>query len=256
MSKKSKKRRGSTPPGQDPNVLRQQRLEARRQAKAEAEAARRKQQLRERLIRYVIYAGLFALAIWFVFLRNAAPTEIDGNPIRTFSQSGVNQHTSETQQYPTTPAVSGAHAPQPSTCGVIGQSVPPENSVHALEHGAVGINFGPEVDPETIKDIEALVGEYEENVYSAPLAGMEAPIVISSWGRMMELETFDKAVVAEYIEAFAGKGPEAGQNCPNTADSPFVVPSPAPTGVESPAPDASPTGGAKDDKKDAGTPSP
>ena len=260
MSKKSKKTRRAANPGVDPNLLRQQRLEARRQAKAEAEAARRKKQLRERIVRYLIYAGLFALAIWFVFLRNAAPTEIQGNTIETFSQAGVNQHTSEVQQYPTTPAVSGPHAPQPSACGVIGQPIPAGNSVHALEHGAVGINYGPEVELDVIKEIEALVGEYEENVFSAPLAGMESPIVVSSWSRLMKLDSYDESVVKEYIDAFAGKGPEAGQNCPGTADSPFTPPSPAPTdgttpapGDEAtPAPDASPA----EDATPEGSPSP
>lgn len=240
MSKKSRKSRRGTNPGVDPNQLRQQRLEARRQAKAEAEAARRKKQLRERLVRYVVYAGLFALAIWFVFLRNAAPTEIQGNQIETFSQAGVNQHTNETQQYPTTPGVSGPHAPQPSACGVIGQPVPAGNSVHALEHGAVGINYGPDVELDVIKDIEALVGEYEENVFSAPLAGMEAPIVVSSWSRLMPLDSFNESVIKEYVDAFAGKGPEAGQDCPGTADAPFTPPSPAPTDGSTPAPEESP----------------
>ena len=236
MSKKSKKTRRGATPGVDPNQLRQQRLEARRQAKAEAEAARRKKQTRERIIRYLVYAGLFALAIWFVFLRNAAPTEIQGNTIETFSQAGVNQHTSETQQYPTTPAVSGPHAPQPSACGVINQPIPPGNSVHALEHGAVGINYGPDLELDVIKEIEALVGDYEENVFSAPLEGMEAPIVVSSWSRLMPLDSYDEGVVKEYIEAFAGKGPEAGQNCPGTAEAPFTPPTPAPSDGTSPAP--------------------
>lgn len=241
MSKKSRKsRRGSRPSGVDPNELRQQRLEARRQAKAEAEAARRKQQTRERITRYVIYAGLFALAIWFVFLRNAAPTEIRGNTIDTFAQTGVNQHSTDPQTYPTTPAVSGPHAPQPAPCGVAGQPIPVENAVHSLEHGAVGINYAPDLDPEVIKEIEALVGEYEEDVFSAPLEGMEAPIAVSSWGRIMKLDAFDKAAATEYIEAFAGGGPEAAQTCPNSSDSPFVVPSQAPSDVVTPAPGDAP----------------
>lgn len=241
MSKKSRKsRRGSSPSGVDPNELRQQRLEARRKAKAEAEAARRKQQTRERIIRYVLYAGLFALAIWFVFLRNAAPTEIRGHTIDTFAQTGVNQHSTQPQNYPTTPGVSGPHAPQPAACGVLGQPIPAENAVHSLEHGAVGIHYAPDLDPEVIKEIEAVVGEYEENVFSAPLEGMETPIVATSWGRMMKLDAFDEAAVTEYVDAFAGKGPEAGQTCANTADSPFVVPSQPPTDVVTPAPGDSP----------------
>ena len=255
MAKKSKKSRRSGTPGVDPNQLRQERLEARRQAKAAAEAARRKKQMRERIVRYLIYAGLFVLAIWFVFLRNAAPTEIRGHTIDTFTQSGVNQHTSETQNYPTTPAVSGPHAPLPANCGVIGQPIPAENAVHSLEHGAVGINYGPDVEMDTIKDIEALVGEYEENVFSAPLAGMEAPVVVSAWGRLMKLDAYDEAAVKEYIDEFAGKGPEAGQTCANTAEQPFVGPSPAPTDVVTPAPGESP-GEAESPAGDEGSPSP
>lgn len=256
MPKKSRRSRRGTGSGVDPNQLRQQRLEARRQAKAEQEAARRKKQMRERLVRYVIYAGLFALAIWFVFLRGAAPTEIDGNPIESFSQSGVNQHTNETQSYPTTPAVSGPHAPNAAACGVLGQPIPAGNYVHSLEHGAVGINYGPEVEIETIRQIEEFVRGYEENVYSAPLAGMESPIVLNSWGRLMQLDTFDEDVVGRYVDAFAGKGPEAGQTCANTADAPFQAPSPAPTDGESPAPEETPgeEGSPADETEDSPSP--
>ncbi len=61
---------------------------------------------------------------------------------------------------------------------------------------------------------------------------------IASWGERMDLDELDLAAVDEYVDTFAGKGPEAGQECPNSSASPFVPdtePSAEPS--EEPTPD-------------------
>jgi len=233
------KRKANRPAGVNPQELRQQRLEARREAKARAEAARRKAQQRARLIRMLMLALLAVGLFWFVFLRGRAPTEIGGHPVQTFSQAGVGDHTDGTVQYPTTPPVSGTHAAFPGVCGVFAEQIPNETQVHNLEHGAVGIQYVPELPPEQIQAIEEIARGYSENVFSAPYPGMETPIAVTSWGRMMRLQELDEDAIREYIDAFAGEGPEPGQTCPNDSDQPFdASPSPASTG--SPVPTVPP----------------
>ncbi|MFP5298962.1 MAG: DUF3105 domain-containing protein [Actinomycetota bacterium] len=239
-------KRSGGPSGQEKQELRRQRLEARRAAKMAALERQRKQQRREQLVRYLIVSSVIVSLVWVIFLRNQTPSEIDGHPISQFSTAGVNDHTTDPVQYETVPGVSGAHSPGSLPCGVYNAEVPEPSQVHMLEHGAVGINFQPTLDPETIEQIEDVVRDAGENVFSAPYEGLPQPISVTSWSRMMKLDEFDRAAVEEYIDIFAGKGPESGQTCPNEEDSPFEI-APSPSAVPSPSPTEE-AGGKKNSK--------
>lgn len=223
MAKKKKKK--PTGPAQ-PNrqELKQQRLEARRQAKAEAEIRRQRAAKRERLVRYLMLALLGAGAFWFVFLRNNAPTEINGHPIQSFSSRGAGDHVSGDVQYQSSPPVSGEHAPGPAACGVYGAAVPEENQVHNLEHGAVAIQYQPTLEIDKIRQLEAFAEEFDTHILVAPFPQMETPIAVTSWSRLMPLDDVDEEAIHLYIEEFRGKGPEPNQPCDNVQDSPFQEP--------------------------------
>ena len=232
MARKNKKKR---PEGLNPQELRQQRLEARRIAKEQALAEKRKRERRARLIRLITIGLLGLLLFWFVFLRGRGPSEINGHPVETLSTAGGGLHTNEDVSYESAPPVSGEHRPGAPGCGTYGQQLEDELQVHALEHGAIGVQYAPDLDPEQIKAIEELVGEYDKDMFSAPYEGMDTPITVSSWGRRMQLDTFDEAAVKEYYTAFSGDGPEGGQlDCENTESGEFqpaseATPTPLPT---------------------------
>lgn len=205
--------------------------------------------------------GIFAFVVlslfWFIFLRGQKPTEINGHAISGFSTAGTNDHTQDPVTYESTPGVSGAHANSPIPCGIYDSEIPDEIQVHMLEHGAVGIQYQPTLDPEQIKGIEAIVEASSRDVFSAPYAALQTPIAVTSWSRLMPLDTFDKATIEEYIDVFGGSSLEPGVQCPKEEDSPFEpqsTVSPEPTAT--PAPDASPTeepgGGGGKGKKDKG----
>jgi len=235
VAKKKKKR--TTTPGVDPNERRRQRLEARRQAKAEALKAQARAQLRERLLRYVVIAGLVVVAFWFFVLRGQLPDAIAGHEIEHFSTAGSGEHTETEVDYDTNPPVSGPHSQRTAPCGVHSAPMADENQVHTLEHGAVGILYQPTLEESQIEAIEAIVGERDSHVFSAPDEDMEMTIAVTAWGHMMELEEVDRAAITEFIDVFAegGDAPEAFQDCPTEADSSFLDrPSPSPVPTTSP----------------------
>jgi hypothetical protein len=235
VAKKKKKRPSAS--GIDPNERRRQRLEARRLAKAEALKAQRRAQLRERIIRYVLLAGLVIVAFWFFFLRGQVPDAIAGHEIEHFSIAGLNDHTGADVDYETNPPVSGPHSQDPAACGVYSAPIEDENQVHTLEHGAVGILYQPTLEESQIEAIEAIVEQRDSHVFSAPDEDMETPIAVTAWGHMMELEEVDRAAITEFIDVFAqgGDAPEASNSCPTTQDSSFLdQPSPSPVPTSSP----------------------
>ena len=254
MAKKKKKR--PVPEGVDPNEKRRQRLEARRQAKAEAMAARRRAQMRERIIRWVVIAGLAVFTVWFLFLRGQAPDAIAGHEVEHFDLSGGGEHTETVVEYESVPPVSGPHSQRAAECGTHDGPIADENLVHTLEHGGVGVFYGPETEVEQIEAIESLVRSYDSHTFSAPVAEMETPFAIAAWGHMMRLDEFDEAATREFIDEFrqGGDSPEAFQDCPNTVrESAAATPTPIPipSGSETTAPDGNggqdDQGGSKDD---------
>ena len=254
MAKKKRRRRSSGLTPEEIEQRRQERLEARRQAKAAAVAAQRRRQFRERIIRYVLIAGALALAVWFFYFRQIGPTSIGGHPLETFSIAGEGEHQNGDLNYETVPPVSGPHAPGAVDCGIYATQVPDENLVHNLEHGAVAIQYDPGTDPDTIKKIEAIVDDYDSHVMSLPYSGMDSPIVVTSWARMMKLVDLDESAVREYIDTFRQKGPEE-QVCPSDQNSPFnPSPSPPPATPTPEPTDEGKAGGDKDggSKKDDG----
>lgn len=256
MAKKKAKKKRPADPSIDPNERRRERLEARRQAKAEAVAAQQRAARRERIIRWLSIAGLVAVVFWFIFIRGQAPDAIAGEGGREYAvdhfstSAGQPPHVQGSVSYTMTPPVSGQHSQDAAPCGVYGQPIPNERMVHILEHGAVGLLYQPELDLETIEQIEELTRSYESHTFSMPFPGLEQPVTLVAWAHMMKLEAWDEVAAKNFIDVFRRQGdaPEAYQECPNDADTPFtnVTPTPVPlptaTAEVSPSPAKTPKG--------------
>ena len=215
---------------------RRERLEARREAKAKAVADRQRRERLRRITRFVVTFGVLGFIVWFLFLRNSIPDAIAGHEIEHFdtfateSRAGT-LHTGETVSYPSLPPVSGDHRPIPANCGVYNASIPDENMVHTLEHGAVGILYQPDAPLEEIRNIEEIVGGLDSHIFSQPYPNMESEYAVVAWAHRMVLDSYDQEAIEEFVDVFSGGGdaPETNQPCDTTADTPFEpTPSPSP----------------------------
>ncbi|MFN2587257.1 MAG: DUF3105 domain-containing protein [Actinomycetota bacterium] len=243
MAKKKKKNR---PPDFDPNQRKRERIDARRQAKAEALERRRKAARREKIVRRLGYAAVLLFAFWFLFVRGGAPDAIAGHEIEHYSTSNGNpDHVTTDVAYDSSPPASGQHRPQAAPCGTHATPIEDELFVHTLEHGAVGVLYEPGLPVDQVRRIEEIVGGYDSYTLSVPYLGeMETPIAVVAWAHIMRLNEVDAPAIREFFDVFreGGDAPEAGdQPCPNDADERFE-PSPAPdeSPGATPKPDASP----------------
>jgi hypothetical protein len=229
MAKKkpaSKKRR-KAPEGVDPNEKRRERLEARRQAKAEAIARQRRAEQRARLIRMAVYAGLFGLAVWFFFFRGPnLPEQVQGHDVQSFSSTGENDHTDDPVNYEESPPVSGPHAGSPLSCGTYAEPVANEGLVHSLEHGAVYALYSRDLPEQQIRTLEGLAGEedWSENFLVAPYDDLSEDTLVSvgAWGYRMDLSEFDRDAIVEFKDTFESQGTgEANIGCENASEEQF-----------------------------------
>lgn len=156
-------------------------------------------------------------------LSTPGPLLIEGHEVQAFPEYGANEHVDLTLDvsYRQTPPVSGPHSPLPAACGVRGDGLVEEEMVHTFEHGAVGTLFEPGLARSEIRGIERLVRPGNLPVFSAPYEGLEGEIAVVSWGRRMDLETFDETAVIEFVERFAGDAPEGTVGCTEFEDRPY-----------------------------------
>lgn len=167
--------------------------------------------------RYVIGFGVFAVIALFVYF---VSQDVTGNPqgvadppagTETIEIGGAG-HTSETVDYGIDPPVGGFHDPQWLTCGAYDEPVRNENAVHALEHGAIWIAYQPELDAASIEDLQRYARRAE--VIVSPYPGLESPIVLSAWGRRLQLDSVDDAVIDQFYRAFRDRtSPEPAASC-------------------------------------------
>jgi Protein of unknown function (DUF3105) len=121
-------------------------------------------------------------------------------------------HTSAEVDYAQTPPVGGPHDPEWLDCGVYDEPVRDENAVHDLEHGAVWIAYDPEL---AAGDVEELARLLPQNGILSPYDGLGAPVVVTVWGRQLELEGADDPRLELFIDELGGgeTAPEPFASC-------------------------------------------
>lgn len=123
-------------------------------------------------------------------------------------------------EYNSVPPTSGSHAQGWAPCGIYRQQVPDIIQVHSLEHGAVMIQYLPEIDPEDVLTLESFGRQLGSHFVVSPNDGLTSPIVLTAWTVMLELQVLDLGVIDEFWADFANQGPEQ-VDCPLDVDEAF-----------------------------------
>ena len=144
-------------------------------------------------------------------------------------------HVAGAVDYPSVPPNGGAHNSVPQSCAVYDEPIPAEHAVHSLEHGAVWITYNDELAED---QVEVLAGKVEGDPYGlmSPVPDQESPIVLSAWGRTLELDSASDSRIDDFIEAYASgpQTPERGAACIGNTTTGELAAAPV-----APAPDAS-----------------
>jgi|SRR3990167_4257704 len=110
-------------------------------------------------------------------------------------------------QYQTNPPTSGAHLSQAENWGVYDQEIDDKAAVHGLEHGGIWISYQG-ISDEQKSILEEIGKANRQSVIVSPRSTNNDKIVVASWGKMMKLETADKALIQKYIMQYKNQSPE------------------------------------------------
>ncbi len=119
---------------------------------------------------------------------------------------GLGQGHSYDTAFPT----SGIHDRVPTEPGFYTERQRPTQLVHAVEHGHVVIYYE---DPGAealamLKDWAALFGGHWDGVVVTPSSGLGKTVVLTAWRKILDLDSFDPAAAAAFVDTYRGRGPE------------------------------------------------
>jgi hypothetical protein len=112
------------------------------------------------------------------------------------------------------PPTSGVHA-EPVEWGAYETEVLDDQALHNLEHGGIYVSYRPDLPQDQIDKMKSLLFTPYANqdfkprkILLAPRASNKSPIILSSWLRNQELESYDEEAIKQYVLGNFGKSPE------------------------------------------------
>jgi len=197
-------------------------LPKRERKKKIKELRREKAEQRIKMKKILIIAGIVGVTLFIVagysFLTRKSPEEVafeqevekvtlEGK-VEEFDIEGKEHVAAGTDvKYKTNPPSSGDHYAVPADWGIYDEELTEEAVVHSIEHGGIWIAYQDTSDEER-SVLEEIGRENSQSVIVSPRSANDAKISIVSWGRMMKLESVDKAIIQKYINTYKNQSPE------------------------------------------------
>jgi len=185
-----------------------------KKSQREAEARRKKAQAKKRRKKIITWSvvAVVGLGLAAVLLYQPLPEELAA--VETFPNIGQGHLSAgeSTPDYNSTPATSGDHA-NAVQCGIYLTEISDAVQVHNLEHGAVVLQYQPDLDETQIALLQGWARTKPGHILLAPRADLTDPVVISSWTRLLRLPGADINTVDIYYDQFVFTGGEVGVPC-------------------------------------------
>jgi len=201
---------------------------AQSQTKREQREARRRQERRKKMMQWG-GLGLFALIIiggliWFLTRPTNASAAPMGEVVAALSRDHIPVGT-DPGPYSTNPPAGGRHFPTTFDPGFYAEEdvasmpkYPLGYLVHDLEHGYVIYWYNCQADPSIdCTDMQNAIKQViQENnnfkVLGFPWSSQKEPLVMTSWGRILRLNTDDLDTMRAFYKGNVDKGPEKTEN--------------------------------------------
>lgn len=148
--------------------------------------------------------------------KEAVLTEAASKPIigvKTFTDL-AQTHNATPRPFTALPPTGGDHSSTWVTCDVYTTPVDTLKAIHSLEHGAVWVNYQPDLSADQLKSLAKTVSSNPYQLLS-PYPSLQSPIVLSAWGKQLQLEDASDPRLSIFLKAFTQgpQTPEPGAPC-------------------------------------------
>jgi hypothetical protein len=183
-----------------------------------------KQQSTSSTNRWLIIGAVGVIAVaalgWLLWSNLQPEAEIEG--VVQFPRPARGHEANLSIPFGELPPVGGNHDPAWQNCGVYDQPINTANAIHSLEHGAAWITYQPDLPAE---EIAAIVDHFQGQTFTliSPYPEQRSPIVLSTWGVQLEVDSIDDERVDQFIERYrlGPNTPERGAACTNGVGEPI-----------------------------------
>ena len=180
-----------------------------------AEASPRRTQLIFIGLAVVIVLAAAAIGIGFIMSGggdSGADTATQGDCTRQTFDALEARHVEKLPgdyEYNSLPATSGLHSPTTAIWNLYDQPVPEINYVHNLEHGAVGMFYGPDVPAASVAQMQEFYNQDPRGLIMAPDDRLGDQIALTAWTKIAKGKTFNEEVFDTFVDEFGFRGPES-----------------------------------------------
>jgi len=187
-----------------------QKLSKRQQVRAR----KRRQQMTGRLIWGVLALGVLAIVGYFAWQQASQTRSGEAVPILGATHIALD---SDPGTYNSNPPTSGQHYPQPLNAGFYetnSYQYPQAYLLHNMEHGYVIIWYNcANLNESACTDLKSQIRSVMDDVNNVkviayPTDTIDFPAVMTSWGRILNMETFDAAQARTFYDTNLNKSPE------------------------------------------------
>lgn len=163
----------------------------------------------KKIIIGTILAILFILGggTWLVSKQDERlKTPLKGQEISVESSNHVPDGTEI--QYNSNPPAAGSHYATTAHSGIYETPPPDGNLVHSLEHGAVILWYKPDLPKEDIEKLKNIFNGESGKSIMVSRSSLDVPVAVSSWGRVLKLQTIDEKQIKDFLETNRDRAPE------------------------------------------------
>lgn len=113
-------------------------------------------------------------------------------------------------QYNSNPPAGGQHYGDSTAHAGFYDKAPADGYlVHSLEHGAVILWYNPkQLSKDKVEQVKHIFNQTSGKSIMAPRESMDVPVAVSSWGRVLKLQTIDEKQIKAFFDTNINRGPE------------------------------------------------
>jgi hypothetical protein len=166
----------------------------------------------------VILGGAVLLALDVSQPEPPPPPELEA--VETVADMGT-EHLAPgepTPEYNSDPPTSGPHSATPAPCGIYRQPVPDVAFLHSMEHGAIVVQYDPDLVQDQIEELEEIGRSVGGEIIVAPRPDNPAAVAITAWTKLLLLDEVDGDIIAGFEREYGNTSPESGAQCPFQVD--------------------------------------